>query len=420
MNIKESIEKLFSLHTFGMKLGLENIKLFLNHLDNPQLKLKAFHIAGSNGKGSVASFASSILQEFNFKVGLYTSPHFVKFNERILINGRQIPDNYVAEFVNSYNGFIDEHKLTFFEVTTAMAFKYFMEMKVDYAVIETGLGGRLDATNVLSPLAVVLTSISLEHTNVLGKTIEEITNEKSAIIKEKIKVFCGMLPLTSLKMIGKKCNAVNSELFRIDEYSNHTGINFELYTEELEIDNWDIPLSGDFQKYNAALAALTVSKTLGLNDSTIISKGIKNIIKNTGIQGRYEFFNQQPDIIFDSSHNPESINAFLSEFSKSSNKYKSRTLIFACLKDKNVNEMLSKLKNHFDIIYLTEVDNIRSFTSDELKLIADELNINSKIINEPAELVKSFLNKPADECLVTLGSMYLLGDIKSKLQGEIA
>ncbi len=420
MNLKESLDKLFSLHTFGMKLGLDNIKLFLDHIGNPQFSLKAFHIAGSNGKGSTAAFISSILQEFNYNVGLYTSPHFVNFNERILINDQQIPDQFVSDFVNSYNDFIDEHQLTFFEVTTAMAFKYFNEMKVDYAVIETGLGGRLDATNVLTPLAVVFTAIGLEHTNVLGNTIEEITNEKAAIIKEGIKVFCGMLPITSLKMIGKKCNALKSELFRLDEYSNLKNNNLELYTEELEIDDWTTSLYGQFQQYNGALAALAVSKTLALNDSNVIARGIKNVVSNTNIQGRYEFINKKPDIIFDSAHNPQSVDVFLSEFKRQTKNYSNTALLFTCMKDKNAKNMLEQLKKYFDTIYLTEINNVRSYSIEELKTIADELKINTKTSENPSDLVKSYFSRAGKDCLVVLGSMYLLGEIKTELQKEIA
>ena len=160
MDIEKSLQKLYSLHTFGIKLGLENIEKFLRHIGNPQKELRAFHIAGSNGKGSTASFVASILMELNYKVGLYTSPHFVRFNERVKINNVEIADHCISSFVREYDNYIDDNQLTFFEVTTAMAFKYFLEQNVDYAVIETGLGGRLDATNTLNPVAAVITSIT--------------------------------------------------------------------------------------------------------------------------------------------------------------------------------------------------------------------------------------------------------------------
>ena len=222
MDVETSLKKLFSLHTFGIKLGLENTIKFLEHLGNPQKFLKAIHVAGSNGKGSTASFIASILQESGYKTGLYTSPHFVKFNERIVINGEQIDDEYIAGFVEEHEKYIDENELTFFEVTTAIAFKYFREMKTDYCVIETGLGGRLDATNVLNPLAVVITTISLEHTNILGNTIEQIASEKAAIIKDGVKVFTGILEKEAEGIIEQKCKEMNSQLFPLKDFISNS------------------------------------------------------------------------------------------------------------------------------------------------------------------------------------------------------
>ena len=242
MDIQESLNKLFALHTFGVKLGLENIQKFLDMIGNPQKKLKTIHVAGSNGKGSTASFIASILMENGNKVGLYTSPHFVKFNERISINGKYIPDDFIANFIDKYQKYIDEFELTFFEVTTAMAFEYFIFADVDYAVIETGLGGRLDATNVLNPLACVITSISLEHTDILGNKIEQIAFEKSEIIKNGAKTFIGLIPEEAIKVIEQKCVEVKSPLYCLEEYINEKAERIDLYTEELEFDEWETPL----------------------------------------------------------------------------------------------------------------------------------------------------------------------------------
>ncbi|MFB3057718.1 MAG: folylpolyglutamate synthase/dihydrofolate synthase family protein, partial [Ignavibacteriaceae bacterium] len=261
MDIISALEKLFTLHTFGVKLGLDNIKHFLSFIGNPQLKLKTIHIAGSNGKGSTAAFIASILMEAGYKVGLYTSPHFVRYNERITINGKQIDDKPVAEFITIHWDYIVEHQLTFFEVTTAIAFEYFYNNKVDYAIIETGLGGRLDATNVLNPLAVVITSISLEHTNVLGNKIPLIAQEKAAIIKKDTRVFTAILPKEADTIVEQKCKEENSELFRLDEYINEKDDVLELYTEEIELDEWNVPLKGRYQIYNSALAALVTTKS---------------------------------------------------------------------------------------------------------------------------------------------------------------
>ncbi len=415
MDIELALEKLFALHTFGVKLGLDNINGFLKYLGNPHEKLKTFHIAGSNGKGSTSSFTASILMEFGYKVGLYTSPHFVRFNERIQINGSLIPDDYLAKFINDYSDYIDENKLTFFEVTTAVAFKYFYENNVNYAVIETGLGGRLDATNVLNPLAVLITSISLEHTAILGTTIRDIAGEKAGIIKNNSQVFIGRLPEDAENVIDEKCRETNSKLFKIEDYAIIKGNDLELYTEEIELDDWSMPLKGQYQKFNAALAGLAVSKVLLKDDLKTISHGIKNVIKNTGLQGRFEYYSKKPDIIFDSAHNPEGIDNFLSEFKREMNKYSKRVLLFGVMKDKSIKGMLSSLCNFFDEIHITRVNIERSSTIEELDGIAKDLNIEAIPEPEPADFVKKFKKQPVDICLVVLGSMYLIGEIKSAL-----
>lgn len=415
MDIQESLNKLFALHTFGVKLGLDNIKNFLNHIGNPQERLKTIHVAGSNGKGSTSSFIASILMEQGNLVGLYTSPHFVKFNERISINGRMIPDDYIAQFVEEQIDFINENKLTFFEVTTAMAFNYFKDAEVDYAVIETGLGGRLDATNVLNPLACVITSISLEHTNILGDKIESIAFEKSEIIKPGVKTFIGLLDEKSDSIIEKKCNEVKSPLFRLEEYINEKNDNVQLYTEEIEFDDWQVPLKGKFQKYNAALAALTVTKTFEIDDPAVITKGVANVIKNTNIQGRYEFVNVDPDLILDSAHNPAGIKSFVEEFKVDRKKYRHAALLFGAMKDKNIEEMLIQLKDYFDEIILTDIDYERAASLDYLKEIAEKLKLNFIINTDKKEIIKNHLKGDKQNCLVIAGSMYLLGEIKAIL-----
>ncbi len=415
MDINESLNKLFALHTFGVKLGLENISNFLHHIGDPQKKLKTIHVAGSNGKGSTSSFIASILIEKGFKVGLYTSPHFVKFNERIMINGKLIPDNYVADFINKHNKWIDETQLTFFEVTTAMAFQYFVDEEVNYAVIETGLGGRLDATNLLNPLACVITSISLEHTNILGDKLELIAYEKSEIIKKGAKTFIGLLPEETIKIIEKKCNSVGSELFCLEEYIIEKNDRVELYTEELEFDEWEVPLKGRYQYYNAALASLTVAKTFNIDDPSVITRGVKNVIKNTKLQGRYETINEKPKIILDSAHNPEGIKYFIEAFKKESKNYKKNILLFGVLKDKNIEDMLSLIKGNFDEIYFTTVLSERSASIEQIKQIADKLDIRYNVISSIQDFLNNYYSGDKDNCLVITGSMYLLGDVKSIL-----
>lgn len=415
MDIQESLNKLFALHTFGVKLGLENIQKFLDIIENPQNNLKTVHIAGSNGKGSTASFIASILMESGYKVGLYTSPHFVKFNERISINGKYIHDDFIANFIDKYQKYIDELSLTFFEVTTAMAFEYFFDKEVDFAVIETGLGGRLDATNVLDPLACVITSISLEHTDILGDRIEQIAFEKSEIIKKDAKTFIGLLPEVAINVIEKKCSDVKSPLFCLEEYISEKDERIDLYTEELEFDEWKTPLIGKHQKYNAALASLCVTKTFDINDPSIITDGIKNVIKNTKLQGRYEIVSDNPRIILDSAHNPEGINCLVNEFSKEKKYLKETSLLFGAMKDKNIEEMLYLVKPLFDNIYFYEINYERTASIKILAEKAEKLNIKYSIVKDLEAFFKEKLSGDKKSSLVVAGSMYLLGEIKSIL-----
>lgn len=413
MDTASSLNKLFALHHFGVKLGLENTIKFLEYLDNPQKLLKTIHIAGSNGKGSTASFIAGILQESGYRTGLYTSPHFIKFNERVVINGIQVNDEFISDFITEHEVYIDEHQLTFFEVTTALAFKYFSEQDVDLCVIETGLGGRLDATNVLSPLAVVITSISYEHTNILGEKLEQIAAEKAAIIKHGAKVFTGKLSVEVERVIQVKCDKEDCELFKLSTFLGEKEINLNLNNGVINLDEIKMPVKGKFQKRNASLAALVVSNSFSNITYEQIVSGIENTVKNTGLQGRYEYFHKNPTIIFDAAHNPEGVENFISEFKNEYKNYNKRVLLFGAMQDKAIGKMLQKLNICFDEIHITEIDYERSAKVDAINTECRRLGINADIENEPVEFVTSFLNKEPGGCLVVLGSIYLLGEIKA-------
>ena len=418
--IDAALEKLFSLHRFGMKLGLENMQDLCMRIGNPERNLKMIHVAGSNGKGSTASFMSSILIEAGFKVGLYTSPHFVKFNERIRINGKMIDDEYVADFFERQEKFIEEKKITFFEVTTAMAFRYFSDYQVDYAIIETGLGGRLDATNVISPLASVITSISLEHTEHLGDTIEKIAFEKGGIIKPGIPVFTGIIPHDADKVFREINNKMNGKYFAAPEFAVRDGERVKTFLNKKVFSLYSTPLRGIHQLFNAALAVKTLDETVGTIGPLAISKGIENVVCNSGIEGRYEVISEKPRIIFDSAHNPEGICTFTEEFSNEFNLYEERILIFGVMKDKSVEEMLLLLKPYFTRFYLTSVGMERAAGTDYLMETARRCGIEAGILNEPAGMIREFSKEGANSCLVILGSMYLLGEIKTKMLDERA
>ena len=415
MDVKTALDKLFSLHQFGVKLGLENITNLLSKLDNPQSGFKSIHIAGSNGKGSTASFIASILMEAGYNVGLYTSPHFIKFNERIRINGVIIEDEYISEFMNLLSDYIDKEEPTFFELTTAMAFKYFNENKIDIAVIETGLGGRLDATNTLNPLASVITTISHEHTGILGNDLRKIAIEKAGIIKKDQKIFIGIMPAAPEEELILKSNQVGSPHYLLKDHIKRKNNQVKIEYDELDYTITRTPLMGEHQSTNAVLAALTTSSIFGIKDENIITKGIDRVVQNTGIQGRYEIYNKSPRVIFDAAHNFEGVEAFISEFKKEYSRYNTTNLIFGAMRDKEVVTMLKKLSPFFDNIFVSSINYERAASIDELKELADREGISVMKLEDPTSLIKRFIISEKEDCLVILGSIYLLGKIKEEL-----
>jgi len=415
MDLKESLNKLYSLHQFGIKLGLDNINRFLDRLGNPQKKFQSFHVAGSNGKGSTVSFIASLFMEKGYNTGLYTSPHFIKFNERIRVNSRQIPDDYIAAFVNENMDYIDKESLTFFEVTTGMAYKYFEEMKVEYAAVETGLGGRLDATNTITPLASAITTISLEHTDILGDTIEKIAFEKAGIIKNDSKVFLGIMPEEAYNVFSKTADDKNCSRFFLKDFIRQDEHCLKLKLSNKEYTIYSTPLQGKHQIVNAALAVKTFSSVMNEENQNVLNRGISKVVENTGIQGRYEVYKEKPRIIFDSAHNPDGVRIFLNEFKTIYRKYNRRSIIFTALKDKAVVEMISMLSPFFTDFYVTTVNNERALKIEELTRMCRQMGIKSKPLPEPAPFISEFEQGDQDDCLVILGSMYLLGELKEKI-----
>ncbi len=416
MNIDSVLEKIYSLKQFHIKLGLENITKLLNHIGDPQNNINVFHVAGSNGKGSTCSFLSSILQEYGYKVGLYTSPHFVKFNERIRINGVKISDDDIIQFMERNLNYIDKYKPTFFEITTALAFNYFSENKVDYAIIETGLGGRLDATNTVTPVASIITSISLEHSHILGNTLEEIAFEKAGIIKNNVPVFVGELPIEAIQTIENIVGERNSDLIRLSNYVNISQDKFELSLGGNNHLFSNIGLKGQYQLMNAALAIKILYKTIDLKNSNLFQKGLDNVVTNTGIQGRYERYGQNHNIIFDAAHNIEGIEMFLSEFKLEYGDYKNCILIFGAMRDKNIDIMLLMLKPYFSKIYVTSTNYDRAASAVEIKTVAINNQIDVTVLDRPENIIELYQTNNIDDCLVVIGSIYLIGEIKRKLK----
>ena len=283
------------------KKDLSNIILICEHLNNPQNNFKSIHIGGTNGKGSCSHMLSSILQEANYKVGLYTSPHLVDFRERIKINGDMISKDSVLKFMHENFDFFESNNLSFFEMTVGLAFDYFSKNKVDIAIIEVGMGGRLDSTNIINPILSIITNISLDHTRFLGSNISAIAKEKAGIIKENIPVIIGETQEEISPIFNDIAKSKNSEIIFADHFIYH---------------NYDCDLKGDYQKKNikTVLKSTEILKHLDykINDSHI-KTGLNNVSNNTGLQGRWQVIQRKPMIICDTAHNEAALGEVISQ-----------------------------------------------------------------------------------------------------------
>ncbi|MFV0471765.1 MAG: bifunctional folylpolyglutamate synthase/dihydrofolate synthase [Paludibacteraceae bacterium] len=351
MNYSQAIEYLYGslpvFHHIGAdayKPGLENSIRLMDYFDNPQNVYRTIHIAGTNGKGSVSHFLSAILQSAGYKTGLYTSPHLVDFRERIRINGEMISENYVTEFVESNKDVFDNIKPSFFETTMAMAFKYFADNEVDIAVIETGLGGRLDSTNIILPELSIITNIGFDHTQFLGNTLEQIAQEKAGIIKTNVPAIIGESTETTKSIFIKKANS--GILFAEDEFD----IELVEYQDDIMIVNatsygkLKVGLYGEYQLKNIA-TVLTAVKELVSHGIAIfeedIKLGLKNVVSLTGIQGRWQILQKQPTIVVDTGHNIEGIRWVVNQLKKQH--FDKLHIVFGMVSDKDVSSVLKLL-----------------------------------------------------------------------------
>ena len=414
MNYQQAIDYLYSLQKTGIKLGLENIRQILNFLNNPQNKFKSIHIAGTNGKGSTSSFIASILSEMNFKVGLYTSPHLVRFNERIRIDGKEIEDDFLVEMINFLKPQIEKIKPTFFEVTTAIAFEYFSEKKVDYGVIETGLGGRLDSTNVLWPEVSVITKIGFDHKEFLGYTIEKIAREKAGIIKEKIPVIISQNE-ENVKIIFKEISAEkNSPIIFVDENYFHSNLEqsiekmtAQVYSKISEI-NYSIlsTMIGDFQIENIKTSIATVENLFPEHNlKEIIFNGIRNLMFR--LRGRFEIINTKPKIILDTCHNSDAIRNFILSLNKLIQNPK--LAVFGIMKDKEIDDVIELIESSFEKIFLCEARIERSMNVFELakKFKQSKIETFNSVETAVREALIKFLE---DEVVVIFGSNFIVGE----------
>ncbi len=419
MQIEAAIDFLFDLERFGMKMDMTNIRKLVEFAGNPHESLKLIHVAGTNGKGSTCAAIASVLTSMKYKVGLYTSPHIVDFTERIKIDGKQISESEVARLTDFFQPEIVKSRATFFEATTAMMFKYFADNEVDYAVIETGLGGRLDSTNIVDPMISVITSIGLDHTEILGDTTEKIAAEKGGIIKPERPVVVNAGTESVKEVFRSIARKNNSELFFVDEAAQYKNLSMNIYGSAFDAEVFGdkfpelrIGLAGEHQVQNA-LTALTALSILARNGVNIkkdkIYEGLELIPENTGHKGRFDIVSNEPLIILDVAHNPDGVRMLLNSLSLLGEK--EGILLFGAMRDKDAKSMLNLLRQRFEKVILTQLQTPRSLNVEELNKLSEDINLQSKVFDNSSEALRTALTQiNNDSFLLVTGSHYLAGE----------
>ena len=432
MNYKETCEYLYSQMPMferqgasGYKEGLSNTLALDEHLGHPHLSYKTIHVGGTNGKGSVSHTIAAVLQESGYRVGLYTSPHLVDFRERIRINGTPISQQYVVRFVEEHRSFFEPLHPSFFEVTTAMAFQYFKEMNIDIAVIEVGLGGRLDCTNIIQPLVSVITNISFDHTQFLGDTLAKIAGEKAGIIKTHTPVVIGETNAETRPVFETKAREMNAPIIFADDDPQvlsakplkDGGMHYHLkLMGELDGD-----LGGIYQKQNmnTALFALEEVRKLGYLASAIEGKtfdrcryelksGISNVAKLTGLRGRWETVNQIPKVVCDTGHNVGGWTYLSRQLADI--KCQQMHIIFGMVDDKDIDKVLDLLPKHAKF-YFTKAQSKRALNEYVVLAKAKEHGIEGNAYPTVNEAYKAaYRSASANDFIFVGGSSYVVGD----------
>lgn len=415
MNKLNSSAYLASLNVDKMRFGLKVIRELLSSLGNPQNSFKTITIAGTNGKGSTAAMISSILSSAGYKVGLYTSPHLVDVRERIVINGKKIPwkdFNRIIAYVKSKK----EQPVTYFEFLTAVAFVYFQSQKVDIAVLEVGLGGRLDATNVCKPLVSVITNIAFDHTAYLGNTLESITCEKAGIIKRNGICVTAAKQKIVLDLLESTCLRRKAKLYRLNRDIKIKKQKDGLLTYQglyLDIKNLQISLRGEHQLSNAAVTLATIELCAEKGfpvDEAAIHAGLKD----TRWEARLEIMQDNPLFLLDGAHNPAGISALCRALKKDFS-YHRLILIFGTLADKDYRQMLKKIAPLAQKIIITKLKTNRAMSPDNIRIILDKMGyaaIMTENVNQSIKMAQVLAGK--EDLICATGSLYLAGEVKQE------
>jgi dihydrofolate synthase/folylpolyglutamate synthase len=428
LNYQQTIDYLFSRLPMFSRIGAAAYKADLTNtirlcefLNNPQTKFKTIHVAGTNGKGSVSHMLAAILQTAGYKTGLYTSPHLKDFRERIKVNGEMISESSVTGFSEKIKPLIEELSPSFFEITVAMAFDFFAEQKVDIAVIEVGLGGRLDSTNIIMPELSVITNIGWDHMNILGNSLEEIAFEKAGIIKEGIPIVIGEALPETLPVFEKAANEKNTALSVASQKRRVVDWHWERHELIVEVGEehhtghkkWHLDLPGLYQNKNllTVLEACSQLKQQGWKiDDNNIHKGLKQVRKLTGLHGRWEIIHHSPLVVLDVAHNIDGINQLTQQIELTD--HRQLHIITGMVKDKEVEKFIRLLPKDAQY-YFTKAQIPRALPEDELAEKANLAGLKGNSypnVNTALETALHLAHR--DDLIVVCGSVYLVGEVE--------
>ena len=423
MNYQETIDYLFNVTPLfqnigkdAYKEGLDNTIILDNHFNNPHKKFRTIHIAGTNGKGSCSHTIAAILQSAGYKTGLYTSPHLIDFSERIKVNGEPVEKEFVIDFVKQNKDFFEPLHPSFFELTTAMAFLYFAEKKVDVAVIEVGLGGRLDCTNIITPDLSIITNISFDHTQFLGNTLKEIAKEKAGIIKGKRPVIIGEYTPETKTVFEDKAKSTNSDIIFAEDNKLINGYkqteNGLLLYKSDKIKDLYGELNGLYQVKNTNTILNAVYKLIGLGyniDETNIKNGFRNVCHLTGLMGRWQKLEENPTIICDTGHNIGGMKYIVEQLSRM--KYDKLHIIIGMVNDKDINGVISLLPKNAKY-YFTQASVKRALPAEQVKEIANNHGLKGEAYSSVEKALTIAKNNAKENDLIFIGgSTFIVADL---------
>jgi len=412
---------LFSkIGTAAYKKDITNTVALCKAAGDPQNKIKTIHVAGTNGKGSTSHMLAAIFQQCGYKTGLYTSPHLKDFRERIKVNGEIVEEDFIVSFVEKMKNVSEQINPSFFELTVVMALQYFQEQKVDIAIIETGLGGRLDSTNVITPELSVITNIGYDHMNILGNTLEKIAFEKAGIIKPNVPVVIGESLYETKNIFLEKAKQCNAQIVFAEDTFNISNCilknnNLEVEVSENNTDEKEkyiLDLNGIYQQKNllTVLASVDELNKLGFNlEKENIKSALASVKKTTGLHGRWDVIQQDPMIALDVAHNEDGIKQLLHQISLCN--YKNLHIIFGIVKDKDANKILSLLPENA-MYYFTKAQIPRALPEDELAEKAKAYNLHGEKyaeVNKALHVARK--NAGKEDLIVVCGSVFVVGEV---------